>query len=78
MDIYSKDDTSDTSKPGNFNSLWGNFYYETLPWNWLNRRVSAKIKRYGYFSHPLDDRHGTSSEALRPADIVVISNKKNK
>ena len=31
MDIYSKDDTFDTSKPGNFNSLRGNFYYETLP-----------------------------------------------
>ena len=43
-----------------------------LPWNWLKRRVSAKIKRYGYFSYPLDDRDGgTSPEASRPADIVV-------
>ena len=43
-----------------------------LPWNWLKRRVSAKIKRYGYFSYPLDDRDGgTSPEASRPADIVL-------
>ena len=35
-----------------------------LPWSWLKRKVSAKIKRYGYFSHPLDDRHGISPEAF--------------
>ena len=27
---HSEDNTSDTSKPRNFNSLRGNFYYETL------------------------------------------------
>ena len=40
-------------------------------WNWLKRRVSAKINCCGYFSRSLDDRHGTSPEALGPADIVV-------
>ena len=30
MDLYSEDDTFDTSKPGNFNGLRGNFYYETV------------------------------------------------
>ena len=30
MDLYSEDDTFGTSKPGNFNGLRGNFYYETV------------------------------------------------
>ena len=28
LDIYSEDDTFDISKPGNCNSLRGNFYYQ--------------------------------------------------
>ena len=39
-----------------------------LPWNWLKKRVRAKIKCCGYFSHPLDYRHETSPETLRPTD----------
>ena len=35
--------------------------------NWLKRRVSAKITCCGYFSRPLDNRHGTSPEALGPS-----------
>ena len=42
-----------------------------LSWNWLKRRVRAKIKCCGYFLRSLDDRHGTSPEALGPADNVV-------
>ena len=42
-----------------------------LPWNWLKRRVSAKIKCCGYFWYFLHDSRGTSPEALGPADIVV-------
>ena len=30
MNMFSKDDIFDTSKTGNFNSLRGNFYYETV------------------------------------------------
>ena len=35
-----------------------------LPWKWLKRRISAKIKRCGFFLHPLDDRHRMNSEAF--------------
>ena len=35
-----------------------------LRWKWLKRRVSVKIKRSGYFSYSLDDRHGMSPEAI--------------
>ena len=47
------------------------FIMKLLSWNWLKRRVSAKIKCCGYFSHLSDGKHGTSPEALRPEDIVV-------
>ena len=67
MDIYSVDDRFDTCKSRNFNSLRYNFYYEI---------VTLK-KCCGYFSHPLDDRHGTSPKALRPADIVEETQAKN-
>ena len=43
----------------------------------MKRRISAKIKCCGYFSHPLDDRHGTSPEALGPADTVAETRAKN-
>ena len=44
MEIYSEDDTFDTSKPGNFDSLSGNFYYETVTLKLIEEGVIAKIK----------------------------------
>ena len=63
MEIYSEDDTFDTSKPGNFGSLSGNFYYETVTVKLIEEGVIAKIKCCGYFSHLLDDRYGTSNSS---------------
>ena len=77
IDIYSEDDTFDNSKSVNFNNLRGYFFYKRLPWNRLKWRVSGKIEGCVYFVHPLDDKHETSPEALRPADIVVASRAKN-
>ena len=31
----------------------------------------------GYFSHPLDNKHGTSPEALEPPDIPAETRIKN-
>ena len=79
---HSEDYTSDTSKPGNFNGLGGNLKLPPKLLKFpallvLKRRVSAKIQCCSYFSHPLDDRHGTSPEALGPAGIVVKTRAKN-
>ena len=43
----------------------------------LKRIVNGKVKCCGYFSHPLDDRHRASPEALGPAGIVVETRAKN-
>ena len=43
----------------------------------MKRRVSAKIKCCGYFSHPLYDRHGMTPDILGPTDIVVETQAKN-
>ena len=48
-----------------------------LPWEWLKKKVSAKLKCCSSFWYPLDDRDGTCPEALRPADIVVETKAKN-
>ena len=73
----SEDETFDTSKPGNFDSLSGNFYYETVTLKLIEEGAIAKIKCSSYFSHLLDDRYGTSPEALGPADIVIETQAKN-
>ena len=44
MDIYSKDDTFDTSKPGNFNCLRRNFYYETVTLRMIEEESQCQIK----------------------------------
>ena len=49
-----------------------------LPWSWLKRKVSAKIKRYGYFSHPLDDKHGISPEAFGQTSRYYCRNSSEK
>ena len=79
---HSEHYTSDTSKPGNFNGLRGNLKLPPKLLKFpallvLTRRVSTKIKCCSYFSHPLDDRHGASPEALGPAGIVVKTRAKN-
>ena len=73
---HSEDDTYDISKPGHFNSLGGILKLPPKLLKFpgllvLKRSLSAKIKYCCYFSHPLDDRHGTSHEALGTANIVV-------
>ena len=70
MDIYSGDDTFETSKPGNSNSLRGSLYYETVSLKLIEEETQCQKKVCGYFSHPLDERHRTSPEALGPVDIV--------
>ena len=73
--------TFHTGKPGNSNSLWGNFNYvmTLLPWNRLKMRVSAKKVlwlltsfRWNVLGHVLE------APALGiPADIVVETWVKN-
>ena len=79
---HSEDDSSDTSKPVNSKNLRDNLELASKLLKFpgllvLKRRVSAKIKCCGYFLHPLDDRYGTSSETLGPADNVVETWAKN-
>ena len=62
---HSEDNTSDTSKPGDFNILGDRLRLSPkllkIPGLLvLKRKVSVKIKSCGYFLHSLDDRHGTS------------------
>ena len=73
---HSEDDTSDTSKPVNSKNLRDNLELASKLLKFpgllvLKRRVSAKIKCCAYFLYALDDRYGTSSGTLRPADNFV-------
>ena len=44
MDIYSEDNTFDTSKPGHFNNLRGYFYYETVTLKLIEEESQCKNK----------------------------------